>query len=65
MTRKALTESELDKNDILDSLSTLGYKVTQDEEEQPIAVNNRSTGVFSKIVEKASNYYNISVNDVR
>ena len=43
MTRKALTESELEKEDIIDSLSTLGYKVTPDESEQPVAVSNRSS----------------------
>lgn len=65
MTRKALVDKELDKEDVLDSLSTLGYKVKEEEIEQPTAVSNRSSGAFGKIVEKAANYYNIAVNDVR
>ncbi len=65
MTKKALMEKEIETEDVLDCLGTLGYKVTPDEEETPTAVSNRSTGAFSKIVDKAANYYNISVNDVR
>jgi len=65
MTRRALIDKELDKEDILDSLSTLGYKVRDEEMDQPVAVSNRSSGAFSKIVEKTANYYNISVNDLR
>lgn len=65
MTKKTLLEKELDKEDILDCLETLGYKVKEDNEEEPTAVSNRSTGVFAKVVEKAANYYNVSVNDVR
>lgn len=65
MTRRALVDKELDRDDILDSLSTLGYKVKEEDNEQPMAVSNRSTGAYGKIVEKTANYYNISVNDVR
>ncbi len=43
MTKKTLMEKEIDKEDILDCLGTLGYKIAHDEEEQPLAVSNRST----------------------
>lgn len=64
MTKKMLLEKELEKEDILDCLETLGYKVKEDTNEQPTAVNNRSVSVFSTIVEKAANYYNVSLHDV-
>lgn len=67
MSKQTLMGKELDKNEVISWLKTLGYIFDEDENvttsSQPI--NNRSVSHFGTIVNKVSEYYNIPANEIK
>ena len=67
LTRKNLMWTELNEDDVIDCLKTLGYIAVKNEiEDSKIAeMNTKSAQNFWKIVEMAAEYYWLSVNDLK
>lgn len=68
VSKQTLMNKELDRDAVISGLKTLGYILDADENvtnktSQP--VNNRSVSHFSAIVQKVSEYYNISAADIK
>lgn len=67
LTKRKLSSGELSEQDVLDCLKTLGYTAekSMSTTEKAVQSNTRSLDNFANLVDMVSQYYNISVNDLK